>query len=61
MQIGRKFTELRALKDKNYVIAETRDPSDHLHCKKLEGGGKTSLSNVLPLVDIRANQMRLLK
>ena len=61
MQIGRKFTELRALEGQKYAIAETRDPPDYLYCKKLEDGGKRSLSNVIALVDIRANQIGLLK
>ena len=61
MQIGGKFTELRALEDQKYAKAETRDPPDYLYCKKLEDGGKRSLSNVIPLVNIRANQIRLLK
>ena len=61
MQIGWKFTELRALEYKKYAIAETRDPPDYLYCKKLEDGGKRSLSNVIPLVGIRANKIRLLK
>ena len=61
MQIGRKFTELRALEGGKYAIAETRDPPDYLYCKKLEDRGKRSLSNVIPLVDIRANQLGLLK
>ena len=61
MQIGCKFTELRALEDKKYAIAETRDPPDYWYCIKLEDGGKRSLSNVIPLVDIRANQIGLLK
>ena len=61
MQIGRKFTELRALEDQKYAIAETRDPPDYWYCKKLEDGGKRSLSNVIPLVDIRANQIGLRK
>ena len=58
MQIGRKFTELRALEGQKYEIAETRDYS---YCKKLKDGGKRSLSNVIPLVDVRANQIRPLK
>ena len=64
MQIGLKFTELRDLEDKKkHAIAETRDPPppDYLYCKKLEDGGKRSLSTVIPLVDIRANQIGLLK
>ena len=61
MQIGLKFTELRALEDKKYPIAETRDPPDYWYRKKFEDGGKRSLSNVKPLVDIRANQIGLLK
>ena len=42
-------------------MAETRDPPDYLYCKKLEDGGKRSLSDVIALVDIRANQIGLLK
>ena len=61
MQLGLKFTELRALEDQKYAIAETRDPPDYLYCKKLKDGGKRSLYNVIPLVDISANQIRLLK
>ena len=30
------------------------------YCKKLEDGSKRSLSNVIPLADIRANQIGLL-
>ena len=61
MQIGLKFTELRALEDQKYAIAETRDPQDYWYCKKLKDGGKRSLSSVIPLVDIRANQIGLPK
>ena len=61
MQIGRIFTELRALEGRKYAIAETRDPPDYLYCKKFEDGGKRSLSNVIALVDIRLNQIGLLK
>ena len=58
MQIGQKFTELQALEGRKYAIAETRDPS-YLYCKKLKDGGKRSLSNVIPLVDIRANPSKV--
>ena len=66
VQIGRKFTELRALEGRKYAIAETRDPPDYLYCKTLEDGGKRSLSNVIALVGIalvgiRPSQIGLLK
>ena len=61
VQIGLKFTELRALEGQKYAIAETKDPLDYWYCKKLEDGGKRSLFNVIPLVDIRANQIGLQK
>ena len=58
MPIGCKFTELQALEDQKRAIAETRDPPNYSYCKKLEDGGKRSLSNVMPLVDIRANHIQ---
>ena len=32
MQIGGKFTELRALEGRKYAIAETRDPPAQITC-----------------------------
>ena len=44
-----------------YATAQTRDPEITCNPKKLEDRGKRRLSNVIPLVDIRANQIKLLK
>ena len=42
-------------------IAEARESPRLLVMQKLDGRGKRSLSNVIPLVDIRVNQVGFLK
>ena len=47
--------------DQKFVIAETRDPQTACNAKRLEDRGKRSSSNVITLVNIRANQIGLPK
>ena len=59
LAIRLKFTESRALKDKKFATAETRDPQITYSARKLEDQGKGKLSIAIPLSYVRANQIKL--
>ena len=47
MQIGLKFTELRALEDQKYAIAETRDPPPQI--TGIAKSSKTKVTEAYPM------------